>query len=272
MSKSFVYGFIVGIVLLIVEVGAGSQIPRDNSKETEAQIEEMRLFEREVIDATPTQLGVLTARQRSHSKLYSVYKDQISRLFSVHEEGTRKTISDFIAHPESKVLGVNLGIGLGPKLKESQTPEEYFGKLAYASDAVIRGRVVQKISQITEDDTFIFTDYDVEVIEVFKDNATPLLATGRSIIVTRPGGKVVVDGIIVEILDEHFLPLPVDNKAVILFLNYVPETGAYQATRDTGSFQLDGETLRPLTGYHFPPGVLRDSNSFLRTVRAIQNK
>jgi hypothetical protein len=260
MSKSFIYGLIVGIVLLIVGVSAGSRIQQKNSKETEAQ-RELRLFEKEVVDATPTQLGVLTVRQQSHSKLYSVYKERI-----------RRKISDFIAHPEGKVLGVGLGVGLGPRLKESQTPEEYFGKLANASDAIIRGRVVAKASQITEDDTFIFTDYDVEVTEVFGNNKTSPLATGRNIVVTRPGGKIVVDGIIVEVTDDHFLPLPVDGNEVVLFLHYIPETGAYQATRDTGSFQLDGEILRPLTALRFPPGVLGDSNSFLQTVRAIQNK
>jgi hypothetical protein len=260
MSKSFIYGTIVGIVLLFVGVSAFSRIQQTNSRETEEQ-RELRLFQKEVVDATPTQLGVLTARQQSHSKLYSIYKERI-----------RRKISDFIAHPEGRVIGVGLGVGLGPKLKESQTPEEYFGKLANASDAIIRGRVVQKASQITEDDTFIFTDYDVEVTEVFKDNTTSPLATGRNIVVTRPGGKIVVDEIIVEVTDAHFLPLPVDRNDVILFLHYIPETGAYRATRDTGSFQLVGEILRPLTGLRFPPGVLQDSNSFLQTVRAIQSK
>lgn len=258
MPKSFIYGFIVGIVVFIVGASAESQIQQNNSKETEAQ-KELKLFEKEVVDATPTQLGVLTERQQNHSKLYSVYRER-----------SRKKISEFIAHPEGKVLGIDFWIGAGPKLRESQTPEEYVGKLANASDAIIRGRVVQKVSQITEDDTFIFTDYDVEVLEVFKDDATSPLATGRNITVTRPGGKIVVDGIIMQVTDHCFLPLPADD--VILFLNHLPETGAYQATRDTGSFQLDGDILRPLTELAFPPGVLRDSNSFLQTVRAIHTK
>jgi hypothetical protein len=259
MSKSFIYGFIVGIVVLIVGVSAGSQIQQNDLKETEAQ-RELRLFAKEVVDATPTQLGVLTGRQQNHSKLYSVYRER-----------NKKKISEFITHPEGRVLAIDFEIGLGPRLTQSEAPEEYFGKLANASDAIIRGRVVQKVSQITEDDTFIFTDYDVEVMEVFKDNAISPL-TGRNIIITRPGGKIVVDGTIMQVTDHHFLPLPVDNKDVILFLKYIPDTGAYQATRDNGSFQIDGEILRPLTEGHFPPGVLRNGNSFLQAVRAIQTK
>lgn len=260
MSKSFVYGFIVGIVLLIAVVGAGSQIQQDISKETETQ-RERRLFAKEVVDATPAQLGVLTDRQQSHSRLYGRYKER-----------NKQKISEFLAHPQGKVLAIDFGIGLGPRLREPESPEEYFGKLANASDAIIRGRVVHKVSQITEDDTFVFTDYDVEVVEVFKDNAASSLATGRNISVTRPGGKIVVDGIIMRVTDHHFLPLPVNDKEVVLFLKYIPETGDYQATRDNGSFQLDGEVLSPLTEAPFPPGVLGDSNSFLHTVRGIRNK
>ncbi|MFY9553242.1 MAG: hypothetical protein WAV47_00840 [Blastocatellia bacterium] len=245
---------------MIIGVSAGSQIQQQNSKETEAQ-RELRLFDQEVVDATPTQLGVLTLRQQNHSKLYGAYKER-----------NKKRISEYIAHPEGKVLAIDFEIGLGPRLTKRETPEEYFGKLADASDAIIRGRVVQKTSQITEDDTFIFTDYDVEVREVVKDNPIAPLATGGNIVLTRPGGKIVVDGIIMQVTDHHFLALPVNNRDVILFLKYVPETGAYQATRDTGSFQLNGEVLRPLTEAHFPPGVLEDSRSFLQTVRSIQSK
>jgi hypothetical protein len=260
MSKAFILGFIVGVALLIIGVSAGPRIQQKNLEETKAQ-RELDLYQKEVVDATPTQLGVLTERQRNHSKLYSFYSGR-----------SRKKISELIAHPEGRVLGIDFGIGLGPKLAQSETPEEYFGKLANVSNAIIRGRVIQKASQITEDDTFIFTDYDVEVIEILKDNAASPLAVGGNITFTHPGGKIVVNGIVVQVKDDHFLPLPIDNKDVVLFLKYVPETGAYQPTRDNGSFQLDGENLRPLTKAQFPPGVLRKSNLFLQTVRTIQPK
>src|SRR6185503_13202698 len=45
-----------------------------------------------------------------------------------------------------------------------------------------------------------------------------------------------------------------------------------KATRNSGSFELDGSTLRPLTNVGFPPGVLRDVDSFMRTSRAVSKE
>jgi hypothetical protein len=54
---------------------------------------------------------------------------------------------------------------------------------------------------------------------------------------------------------------------VVLFLQLIPETGAYKVTRYTGGYELDGLTLRPLTGDKFPPGVLQNGNFLLQTLR-----
>src|SRR5205085_8641379 len=103
---------------------------------------------------------------------------------------------------------------------------------------------------------------------ILKNNVTAPFDQGAVITVTHPGGKVLLDGIIVKAIDEAFLPLPV-NQDVVLFLKFIPETRAYELTNDTGSFELDGSTLQPLTKDHFPPGVLQNGIRFLQTVRSI---
>jgi hypothetical protein len=148
---------------------------------------------------------------------------------------------------------------------EAEKPERFFGELARSSDAIVRGRVTNKVSQLTEDDGFVFTDYDVAITEVLKDNVTAPL--GAAITVTYPGGKVLLDGIIVKCRDHYFEPLRL-NREVVLFLQSVKETGAYKPTGYSGSFELDGVTLRALTEKELPPGVLR-GESFLQTVRAV---
>lgn len=251
MSKAYVLGFIAGLALLLVVGAAGFQLQSDLEK---------KKYQAELLDATPVQFRVLTERQRIHSKLYSNYRQR-----------TKTTMSEFVAQAKSKMIGIELHVGLDELLTEPETPESYFGKLVDASDAVIRGRVANKVSQITEDDAFIFTDYDVEVKQVLKNNATSPVNTGTTITVTHPGGKIVVNGIIVNVKDDYFTPLPINND-IVLFLKFVSETGAYKLTRHTGSFELDGKVLHPLTEVHFPPGVLQDGDSFLRTVGAISNK
>ena len=263
MSKSFVLGFIVGVALLIVAGAGASRLQRRDVKQIDAAAEE-REYQAEIVDATPVQLGALSEKQRIHSKLYTHYLKMRGG----------ETISKLVAQAKgkSRIARTIAFVGLGPVLTESETPESYFGKLARASDAVIHGKVTNKVPQITEDDSFVFTDYDVVITEVLKNNRIATIDTGATIIVTRPGGKVLLDGIIVEAIDMCFEPLPTNNHDVVLFLKYIPETGAYKATQDTGIFELGDSTLRPLTKSDFPPGVLRDKDSFLQTVRAIFNK
>lgn len=56
--------------------------------------------------------------------------------------------------------------------------------------------------------------------------ASPL-GEGTTIRVTYPGGKVLLDGVIVKGRDHYFAPLPMNNHEVVLFLQAVKETGAY---------------------------------------------
>src|SRR5215471_1379726 len=245
MSKSFVAGFVAGIALLIVVgVGASRLNRKDPSqqKDEAAQRKHEADLAAELADSTPVQSGVLTERQRAHSKLFSDYKQQ---------RGER-TISFLARNATDGVAGTTVLIGQG-QLLYPDVPENYFGKLSRESDSVVRGRVVRKTSQITEDDAFIFTDYDVEIAEILKNNSATPLSRGAIITVTRPGGKVVLDGTIVKAADLAFSPLPA-NHDLLLFLKFVPETGAYQTTHATGAFDLEGPTVLPLTKADFPPG------------------
>ena len=262
MTKPFVVGFIVGVALLIVAGVGASRLRQKDTKRIAAEAEEKE-YQQKIADATPVQFGALSEKQHVHSKLYSHYR----------ERRGGKTISGLVAQAKgkSRIASTIAFVGMQEVLTEPETPENYFGALAKASDAVIRGRITKKTSQVTDDDSFIFTEYDVEITEALKDNVTAPIHTGATIIVTRPGGTVLLDGVIVEAEDKAFEPLPI-NHEVVLFLQYIPETGAYNSTQATGSFELDGAILRPLTKANLPPGVLRGKDSFLRTVRSISNR
>jgi hypothetical protein len=263
MSKNITFGFIVMMALLLAGEAAGFQSRQRTPEQLKRQEEFQKkqataIYKAEIVDATPVQLGVLTEQQRKHSKHYSSY----GRDFP-------KKISETILQGEGQVNGIIMGIGLGPKLTESVSPKDYFSGIVKASDAVIRGRVIKKVSQITENDTFIFTDYEVVIMEVFKNNAASPTDMGNTITITRPGGKVLVGKTIMEVTDEQFLPLPESSREVILFLKYLPETGAYQTERYDGSFELVDNIVHPLTRDSFPPGVIVDSLSLIQTIRTL---
>lgn len=262
MSKSFVSGFIVGVALLIVAGVGASRLQRKTPEQIRAE-EENKLYETEIIDATPVHLNALTDKERIHGNIYPYYRQLRGET----------TISSLLALAKGKSKIVEAGVLVGNGyLLEPESAESYFGKLAADSDAVIRGIVKHKASQITEDDMFIFTDYEIEITEILKNDAAAELNTGSIITVVRPGGTVVVDGIIAKATDESFDLLPANKHELLLFLKYIPEAEAYKATRNTGSFELDGSTIRPLTGAHYPPGVLRDGPSILQILKTSSNK
>jgi hypothetical protein len=257
MSKAFVFGLVTGLALLL---GIGVR----SSRLTQTDPEE-KVFQAELPDATPIKVGVLTERQRAHSKLYSQYREMRAQ--------NMDSITELAAHNKGKckIVQTRTFTPLGPLLGPD-TPENYFDRLARESDAVLLGRPTKKVSQITEDDSFIFTDYDVLIKEVIKNNIVAPLDAGASITITRPGGKVLLDGMIVRAIDDSYGPLPINGNDVLLFLRFVPETGAYRATRETGSFELDGSSVRPLTRSAMPPGTILDSDSFLKTIRSVSRQ
>ena len=141
------------------------------------------------------------------------------------------------------------------------TPEHYFGQIAAASDAVIRGLVTNKSSQLTPNASFVFTDYEMAVTEVLSNNPVSPVEVGHSIVVTASGGKILLNGVVIIVVDEGFKPLPLDRD-LVLFLRYIPETGAYQAT---GALQIDGSTITPLSSLQeFGPGALRTGRSLMK--------
>ena len=258
MSKGFVIGVLVGISLLaIFGIGAAS---RPKQKDIEQQ-----KYQVEVAQATPVQLHVMTPKQHFHSRLHNGAGVRVGG----------KTISDWLTSYGGQriVLGTDI---LGRRFFASdqpEAPEDCFGRFAKESDAVIRGKVTSKISQITEDDSFLFTDYDVVVLEVFKNSATGPLDTGTTITFTSLGGEIVLDDVILKAGGKGIPLLPINGHEVLLFLKFVPETGSYKLTQYDGSFELDGTFARPLaSGFPLPTDVYEHQAAFLKMIRAVSNK
>jgi hypothetical protein len=180
MKRAYSLGFILGIVLLIAGGVAGTKLQKKNAGQAKQQ-GELERYRAELVDATPVQLGALTDRQRIHSRLYNHYKIVTGGRLLSGLAAKAKGEGDFV--------GTMVDVGLGPALTEPDTPEHYFGNLTQKSDVVIRGRAISKTSQITEDDSFIFTDYDIVIAEVLKNSKASHLQAGTTITITRPGGK-----------------------------------------------------------------------------------
>jgi hypothetical protein len=117
-----------------------------------------------------------------------------------------------------------------------------------AADSVVFGTVMTSVSGLTDDGSFVFTNYDVTVEEVFAGEGR---TAGSKIVVSRPGGTVHTRSgdITARLTDVGTLDV---NRQYLLFLRVVNDTGTFLAEKGLSAFQIDGQSLRPLTIRHLP--------------------
>ncbi|HXE75919.1 MAG TPA: hypothetical protein VNN18_09835 [Candidatus Xenobia bacterium] len=150
-------------------------------------------------------------------------------------------------------------------------PHWYLRLLGSEADAVVVGTRKHSSSSLTEGEDFIFSDFEMLVEEVIKNNPAAPIPLGSTIIVTRPGGAMRISGRVVRAVDGRFEPFKLRHRYV-LFVKFVPQTGAYRAFADW-SFEL--RDSGPLRGARVlapqPPwGHLesaKDPEAFLTEVR-----
>jgi hypothetical protein len=142
-------------------------------------------------------------------------------------------------------------------------------RMACDADAVVVGTIKSKASQLTEDETSIFTEHQMIVEEVLKDNAAAPIQKGSDIRVARIGGTLRLNNINITFLDKEFKPLTVGNR-YLLFLQFLSDKNSYTASESQGSFLLVGNEAITLTGEQLTEALAREKNatSLIAGVRA----
>lgn len=191
---------------------------------------------------TPVQEGQLTAKQMWHSKLFKRY-DTVT--------GGRK-LRDLVAERGDVEVVRVLGDVLVPANFSIQT---YLNNLTCRADAVVVGTVDAKSSQLIEEGTFIFTDYELLVEEVFKSPPASI-EQNANITVTRVGGFIGLNGHAVRAIDHNQERLRVGER-YLLYLRSIPATGSFQAFANSASedtFQISGRNIKQTSGKAMPLG------------------
>lgn len=198
----------------------------------------------------PTQI------QKEHRKLYKEYRRD-------------RKLPDIAATATSNL---EVREGVGQKIFQPNSPrfdfQTFINNLACDADAVIVGVIKSKSSQLTEDENFIFTDYQLLVQDVLKNNIAAPIQNNTSIIITRPGGTVQINGRNVTAVDESFNPLDIEGR-YLLFLRFIPNTGSYKASISTGSYQLKNNKTIKLTEESLPSELEtgHDAGAFVNDIR-----
>ncbi|MGH9878947.1 MAG: hypothetical protein ACRD5H_15060 [Nitrososphaerales archaeon] len=208
------------------------------------------------------QTGVLTEKQRHHRKLYKEYR----RDKKIPELATERSF-DF---------GITIGTPIPGGLPGVSQPtfSERITTLTCDADAVVVGAVKNKTSQLTEDEDFIFTDYEIIVEEVVKNNASDPIALNTEITVSNPGGKIQLNNRIVDARDLSFPPLVIGERYLLL-LKSTSISGGYKAVNKESRFHLTNgsvETIpipnRRINAKNKPrPNNLGEASTLLRQVR-----
>ena len=167
-------------------------------------------------DPTPIQEGLMTQKQREHSKLYKKYQGLNGLRSRANEANSSGDV-------EVSILpGVpELSPGGSPSAKPVKEDVD-------RADAVLVGTVTHKSSQLTEEGNFIFTDYDFKVEQILKNNSSSPIPVAGTVTITRPGGRILLNNRIYSALDRTARPLNV-GKRYVVFLKYVPTSKDYSA-------------------------------------------
>lgn len=176
-------------------------------------------------EPTVIQEGALTGKQKEHAKLFN---QNLPKL-----KDTKTPAKGDVN------LVIEVEPGFQPAITEPQPPALQ-SALCNAS-AVVVGTLKNKKSLLTEDGGFIFTEHDLSVEEVIKNNTAYPIQNGESIMVVRAGGAVQMNGRTYRAERSDFKSPRKDNR-YLFFLRFIPSTGTYLAYGN-GSFLLAGESV-----------------------------
>lgn len=173
----------------------------------------------------------ITQRQIEHSRVFSDY-DIGPDLRELAARGT----GDVVVVDDTPIQ----------VLLPSQNPNplSFFRAITCDADAIVIGVLRNQLSShLTEGGAFIFTEYELEVEQVLKNNAVAPIEARSNIIVARSGGAIQLNGRTVRAIDDSFTPFETGGRYA-LFVRFIPATGAYRAF-SSGSFQLrDGRIVK----------------------------
>jgi hypothetical protein len=239
----------------IVTAQKADKLKKDKQLVSQEELQKKQK-QKEDRDTTPIQEGVMTTKQRKHSKLFEV--PGAKRLQDLADNGGNVDSSQEVP------------MRITPHYASLNA---YLQGLTCKADAIVVGIVKSKSSQLTEQGTSIFTDYDLSVENVYKDNAAASLQPGTDITVTRFGGAVKLNGKgrVLRATSETERPLKVGDRYV-LFLKFIPETGAYSSVAYTGdnSFELKGDSVKQVSNGNLPfgPNTPFNANTFTSEVQS----
>jgi hypothetical protein len=181
---------------------------------------------------TPVVEGVLTRTQQIHSQIFS-------KQYEGYRHGSK--LRDIPGSNDTRFI-----IGIPNSIEGMPPYHELLKQLTCQADAVLIGVISSKTSALTMDGTFVFTDYELNVEDALKNNRVAAVSRGTAVTITRPGGAILLNGRRIQVTDSAFMPLRAGGR-YILFLKYLPTSGAYMNVSSKTAFEIRDNKIMKLT-------------------------
>lgn len=133
------------------------------------------------------------------------------------------------------------------------------------SDLIVMGTPMTENSIPIQDRTFLFTAYEVRVEQVFFVRRQSMLP-GGSITVSRAGGELLVNGVLVKAIESAFDLFRL-NQPYIFILNSIPGTDSYRAY-GSGTFLIADGAASIASHLEHPKNPKQRLDSFLSELDA----
>jgi hypothetical protein len=174
---------------------------------------------------------VLAAQQSSDVAVEGPSKVQVhAQLFSGNSTETIPSVLSRTTGDVEVTSNHEPGLGGEPADAPSYPPYRLVA-MSCTSDLVIVGTAESGVSHLTADGAFLYTDWNFLTHDVLKNNLKEPVSGGDSLVVARPGGQLRIKGRNVTAVERNFGAFQ-SGKQYLLFLEFIPETGAYKAVAE----------------------------------------
>ncbi|MFV0387327.1 MAG: hypothetical protein ACK5NT_01120 [Pyrinomonadaceae bacterium] len=136
--------------------------------------------------------------------------------------------------------------------------DRFLQLLVCTSDAVVFGTVKSKVAHLTADESWVYTEYGIQVEDIVKNNLQKPIQQHSTIYFGRTGGKIKAEGYVVNVENSSFKQLK-KNGSYVLFLKYLPDVDAYFSVNPFADFLLSGKKFEAVS----TPSVTTKLNKYL---------
>jgi len=256
--KKLFIGFIL-LVSVVLALGFSTTIRSSKNVRADKKPQRNKLEEKikeEVGKPTPIKEGVMTDKQRKHSKLFKRYESSTGG----------KKLRDMVEAQSEIFLAKMAGL----EIRIDNDLNAYLRKLTCNASAVFLATVQSKSSQLLDEGTFTFTDYEMRIDEVLKNNSSSPIEPNMIVTYTGPGGAVELDGKVINAIDYRSEPLQLGEQYLI-YAAFLPDTASYRGLDISGgdAFEIKHGVIRQASKRSQPLGAngTADSGQFMSLVR-----